>query len=46
MLHITWRLLYLTRRHFPANYRDAVNYGKAESGYASTLMRRIRYLDT
>ena len=28
-LHLTWRLLYLTGRHFPPNYRDAVNDGKA-----------------
>jgi hypothetical protein len=28
-LHLTWRLLYFTGRHFPANYRDAVDDGKA-----------------
>jgi hypothetical protein len=28
-LDLTWRLLYLTGRHFPANYRDTVNDGKA-----------------
>jgi hypothetical protein len=35
-LHLTWGLLYLTGRHFPANYRHAVDDGK--SGDASTLM--------
>jgi DUF1016 N-terminal domain len=40
-LQLTWRLLYLTWRHFLANYRDALNDGKAGLGTV-TLKQKIR----